>query len=232
MTGSLNKFGLSGNALKLIALVAMTIDHIGVSIFPDIPIFRIIGRLAFPIFAYMIAEGCTYTRSKIRYLASIGTVALLCQTVYFWFCGSLYQCIFVTFFLSVVMVYATDNLINKKDGFSAIIAIITLALILIVTNVLPNLLSNTDFAVDYGIFGVMVPVLVYVAPGKIPKLFALIVGLVFLSYASGYIQWYSLLSVVPLLFYNGQRGMMNTKWLFYVYYPVHLVLIWCISMSI
>ena len=59
--------GLSGNQLKIIALIAMTIDHIGLQFLPHVTILRIIGRLAFPIFAYMIAEGCLHTRNRRRY---------------------------------------------------------------------------------------------------------------------------------------------------------------------
>ena len=49
---------LSGNALKIIAALAMVADHVGLMFFPQVRILRIIGRLAYPIFAYMIAQGC------------------------------------------------------------------------------------------------------------------------------------------------------------------------------
>ena len=55
--------GLTGNQLKLIALITMTIDHVGMMLLPQLRILRAIGRIAFPIFAYMIAEGCRYTHS-------------------------------------------------------------------------------------------------------------------------------------------------------------------------
>ena len=58
---------LSGNMLKVIAAITMTVDHIGVIFFPSSNILRIIGRIAFPIFAFMIAEGCKYTKNKFRY---------------------------------------------------------------------------------------------------------------------------------------------------------------------
>ena len=52
----MKKFGLTNNQLKIIAMLSMLADHIGVQLFPDLQILRIIGRLALPIFAYMIAE--------------------------------------------------------------------------------------------------------------------------------------------------------------------------------
>ena len=56
--------GLTGNQLKLIALITMTIDHVGMMLLPQLRILRAIGRIAFPIFAYMIAEGCRHTRNR------------------------------------------------------------------------------------------------------------------------------------------------------------------------
>ena len=56
--------GLSNDRLKIIAAAAMLIDHIGAYLLPQVRILRIIGRIAFPIFAFMIAEGCRYTKNK------------------------------------------------------------------------------------------------------------------------------------------------------------------------
>ena len=58
---------LNRNVLKIIALITMLIDHIGLVFFPGIEIFRIIGRISFPIFAFMIAEGCEHTENKKKY---------------------------------------------------------------------------------------------------------------------------------------------------------------------
>ena len=58
---------LNGNHLKLIAAFTMLLDHVGILLFPQIRLLRILGRLAYPIFAFMIAEGCRYTKNKLRY---------------------------------------------------------------------------------------------------------------------------------------------------------------------
>ena len=78
-------FRLTGNQLKLIAMVAMTADHVGLQLLPQVGFLRILGRLAMPLYAYMIAEGCRYTRSRKRYFLSIALMGLLCQLVYFFF---------------------------------------------------------------------------------------------------------------------------------------------------
>ena len=71
--------GLSNNQLKIIAMISMFIDHLGLQIFPTESIYRIIGRIALPIFAYMIAEGCKYTRKRWLYLLKILSLGLICQ---------------------------------------------------------------------------------------------------------------------------------------------------------
>ena len=106
---------LSSNQLKVIALIAMTLDHLGVQIFCDVLILRIIGRIAFPVFAYMISEGCRFTKNRRKYLLGIFLVAFLCQMVYFIFLKSLYQCIFVTFTLAIIGIYIIDYAKNKRD---------------------------------------------------------------------------------------------------------------------
>ena len=66
---------LSSSALKLLACGFMLIDHVGVRLFPDVLILRIIGRLAFPIFAFFIAEGCRYTRKDSSIFSAFSCLA-------------------------------------------------------------------------------------------------------------------------------------------------------------
>ena len=108
--------GLTNNQLKILALIFMTVDHIGVRLFPKYTILRIIGRLAYPIFAYMIAEGCRYTRNKKRYILTMAAFAAVCQIVYFFAMNSLYQCILVTFTLSIALILAFDHMASKRSA--------------------------------------------------------------------------------------------------------------------
>ena len=70
---------LSGNGLKIIAAISMLLDHMGLMLFPRVTLFRILGRLALPIYGYMIAEGCRHTKSRKRYLLRLAAMAALCQ---------------------------------------------------------------------------------------------------------------------------------------------------------
>ena len=99
------KNGLNNNQLKLIALLSMTLDHIAVMVFPQVILLRILGRLAFPIYAYMIAEGCTHTHSMGKYFGTMAALAAVCQGAYYFALGSLYQSILVTFSLSIGLIW-------------------------------------------------------------------------------------------------------------------------------
>ena len=214
--------GLNSNQLKLIAMITMTIDHMGLMLFPDVLEMRMIGRLAYPIYAYLIAEGCRHTRSMGRYLGSLAAVALVCQLAYFFAMERLDQCIMVTFSLSVSLVWllrwsVRHGIYGKLVGAAGIFAV------LFITEYLPELWKGSGFSVDYGFIGAAIPVVLYACRNREQKLMALAVLLGLMSAGMVDLQWLSLMALLPLMCYNGQRGNRNLKWIFYLYYPVHLL---------
>ena len=222
--------GLSGNFLKLIALITMTVDHIGHILLPQYLILRVIGRLAFPIYAYMIAEGCHHTKNKAAYLGTVAGVGLACQLVYFITMRSMFLCILITFSLSIAMIYLLENA-EKRDGFLPWLLVAAGLLVLLFLCVfLPWLLPGTDYGIDYGLVGILLPVLVYVGRDREERLFLMAVGLVLLAINYGGIQWYALAALPLLTLYNGKRGSWKLKWLFYVYYPLHLAALQMIAL--
>lgn len=221
--------GLSNNQLKGIALVSMTLDHIGAYLLPQVVWLRIVGRLAFPIFAYMIAEGCSHTRNMGKYFATMGLFALVCQIVDFLATGSLYQSILVTFSLSIGLIWLLQQVRAKGRLLWSALALIGIVGVYFLCQILPGLLPGTDFSVDYGFIGVLVPLVVYLGKDKNQRLLYLLLALTMLSTGLVRLQWYCLLAVPLLWLYNGQRGKWNLKWLFYIYYPAHLVAIYGIS---
>lgn len=225
-----NTAGLSASALKILALITMTIDHIGMILLPRLWILRVIGRLAFPIFAYMIAEGARKTRSLSRYLARVLGVGVLCQAVYFFAMHSLYQCILITFSLSLALIALYHRALNSARWLLPAAA--ATAAVFLFCECLPAMLPDTDFSVDYGFWGVMIPVMASLSAEPFVRLTAVGAGLVMISLGAGWIQWFSLLALIPLALYNGQRGRTLPKYLLYVYYPLHLVVIYGISLFI
>lgn len=217
------KFGLTGNQLKLIALVTMTIDHVGLLLLPQLVILRIIGRLSMPLYAYMIAQGCRYTHDRRRYFLRLAGLALACQVVYYLADRSLYQCILVTFSLSVLCISAIDRA-RRGSGLGWTLAAAAVLLgVGAICELLPRWIPG--FAVDYGFFGVFLTILLYYAGKK-----GIVPGMLLLCLSLGGLQWWSL-AAVPLMFlYNGQRGNCSLGWMFYLYYPLHLAVLYGIAM--
>lgn len=221
---------LTNNALKIIALITMTLDHIGVQIYPDTVWLRILGRIAFPIFAYMISEGARYTRNRARYLGTMAAMATLFQIVFFLVSGTLYMSIFFTFTLSVSLIYLLEAALRDRTPARITLATLGLLAAYVICEHLPHLLKDYSFFVDYFFIGVLIPVVLYFLTERWQKLLATALLLSLLTITSGIaLQWWSLLALIPLSLYNGERGKYKLKYLFYIYYPLHLVVIFAIS---
>ena len=231
------KLGLTNNQLKIIAMVSMLLDHVGLLFFPEVAIFRILGRIAFPIFAYMIAEGCRYTKNRAKYLGMIGGMGILFQIVYFVAMQSLYQGILITFSLAIVLIYSIDGIVKSKKLWVRLVSLSVLLLVVAAVVVLPRVLVNTDFDFDYGVWGILLPVLVYFMPTRPWQIgaasgFLVLRALYYLFIIPLPIQAWSLLAVPLLALYNGKRGKRKMKYLFYIFYPAHLVILYGIAMLI
>lgn len=226
----------SGNALKLIAAAAMTVDHVGLLFFPQVKWMRIIGRLAFPIFAYMIAEGCKYTRSRMRYFLTMALLAAFCQGVYWVAAGSGYLSVLVTFSLAIPVIWALQSFreaLTEGHRFRAVRAGTALISAVVLVWYLNRVLT-----IDYGFWGCMLPVFPALFQGRRgavpmdPRLdrkevhvLCLGLGLVLLYRSLGGLQVWSVLSLPLLLCYSGRRGKADLKYFFYIFYPAHLALL-------
>ncbi len=224
---------LSGNMLKLLAAVFMTIDHMGLLLFPGVPQFRIIGRLAMPLYAFCIAEGCRYTRSRPRYFFTMLGLGVLFQVIYTLFSGSLYLSILITFSISILIIYAIDTAKDQRLSpylrYLPLLALTANALFL--AEGLPRMLPDYDLCVDYGFFGILLPPLIYISEDRPKQLLSAAVGLILVGWSLGGIQWYALFSLPLLFLYNGKRGKVNMKLFFYIYYPLHLVVLQVIAFA-
>ncbi len=214
---------LDGTALKLIALVSMTVDHVGYFLFPEIEVLRYIGRLAFPIFAYMIGEGCLHTHDLRRYFVRIFALGVFCQVFEVAFEGSWYLNVLLTFSGSIVIWYFADRLRRKRSAGNAAALITVSVALLAVCEVLPRFLTKQEFEVDYGFWGMLIPVAVALLPKKPQKIAAVALLLCLIALHDGYtMSWFALCAVPLLILYNGKRGKWRLKYLFYIYYPLHI----------
>ena len=223
---------LNGNQLKLLALASMTLDHMGLLLFPHILVLRVIGRLAFPIFSFMIAEGWQYTHDRKRYFLTLLVLGIAFQLVYLVVDNSLHLCIFITYVLSLCLIGAVEWAQKQTGRRAWLVPAFVVVAELFLCEGLPWVLLQYGFDVDYGFFGVLLPALVYFPRSKRAKLGWLAVGLLALSLRLGWVQIACLLSLPVLYIYNGKRGKLRLKNLFYIYYPAHLAGLWCISMLV
>ena len=208
----------SGNALKLIAAALMLIDHVGLIFFPDNMVFRMIGRPALPIFAFFIAEGCRYTRSRARYFGMIFLLAVICQIVYFVVDGSMYLSVLFTFSASILCIFALQYAQAKRTALSALVFAGAVAGVY---------LANRLVTIDYGFWGCMTPVFAALLRNtrfdrRWINTLMLGAGLVILALDLGGRQFWALLAIPLLLLYSGRRGKWRMKYFFYIFYPLHL----------
>ena len=199
--------------LKIIALASMLIDHVGVFGGPDF--FRLIGRLAFPIFVYLLAEGFRHTKSPEQFLARLLAFAVISEIPFDiafneridFFADTN---IFYTLFLggAAITVYRAMKKFHGEE-IVAVFAALGFAWLAEI------------FGADYGAFGVAFIFLMYVTPTKL-RLATMAIMCILGN--SGVFILAALASVLPVAFYNGNRGL-KLKWLFYTAYPVHLLVL-------
>jgi len=229
---------LSGNALKLIAIAAMVIDHIGAVLIENgilggpfsfdfaaiqasaslsfwwnvDQVLRAVGRIAFPIFAFLLVEGFLHTRDRKKYglrLLLFGLVSeipfdlAVYHVPFYW--G--YQNIYFTLFLGLVAMTGVQK--YEQEGSMLKQAAVLLACCF------GAVLLHTD----YDSFGVILIVLLYMTR-KNPRTQTLFGVLILMWEAT------AALAFIPIRMYNKTRGTWNLKYLFYAFYPVHLLILW------
>lgn len=207
------KRGLTGTWLKYFACLSMLVDHFAAAFCPAGSFYTILlrgfGRLAFPIFAFFVAEGCRKTRSLPDYGRRLFLFALLTQLPFSYYFQRWSGSIVMTFFLAAA---AASFYESCREHWPAPVS------------VLPGLLMAMMaywMDTDYGYMGVLIVFALYLCQdNRTAKLVVLVVGL-FLFYQSIFFL-FALLALPLLLCYNGTRGSGN-KWFFYWFYPLHLL---------
>lgn len=214
------KLKLNGNALKVIAMVTMFLDHFGMILFPDVKAFRVVGRVSFPIYAYLISEGCKYTSDRKRYFLRISVLGTVCSLVYILVERYIYLCVLITFSMSILLIYLLDYV--KSD--------LKRRHILLIMGLLLCWAVCHSVEVDYGFMGVLVPVMTYLSDKRRVKTVLFAISLILLTLSVGNdVQVYCLVAVVLVSLYDGTHGKVNLKWFFYSFYPVHLALLYGIA---
>lgn len=230
--------GLSGTALKIIAVTTMFIDHIGailieggilnggmaislssIASFPTRTVWwqidlilRLVGRIAFPIFAFLLVEGFFHTSSVKKYGIRLLIFGFLSEIPFdlavfhipFYF-G--YQNVFFTLFFALLALCGIHRWENEESLWKPIAAVGLCCL------------GAALFKSDYGAFGVIFVVLLYMTKED-PRTQTICGSLV--------ISWEltAFLAFIPIRLYNGTKGKGSLKYLFYAFYPLHLLFLY------
>ncbi|MDO5111010.1 MAG: TraX family protein [Clostridia bacterium] len=236
--------GLNGNALKLIAILAMTIDHFTSVVHPGygggagILLLHAIGRLTAPIMCYLVAEGYHYTHDVKKYTLRLFALAVISHFAYN-FCFGIPFMPFKTGIFnqtSVIWPYAWALVVlqlerSENPGLKPWMKAVLYALIGAIT--FPSdwsciaMLVIVAFSHYRGNFKrQMIEMMVYVA-------FYAAVYCLFVDVRFGLLQLCVALAILPLSRYNGERGQWKgMKWFFYFYYPAHLFLLGLLRLAL
>ena len=226
--------------LKVIACITMLIDHVGLTVFPDLLWLRVIGRLAFPIYCFLLTEGMRHTRHPGKYLLRLGIGVLLAELPfdYLIFDGFTleHQSVMVTLTLGGIMLLTMDK--TPSIPIKALLAI-------------PFAITADTLQCDYGAYGILLIAIFALTDNRLLQAaLVLVINLIkdaqyvidalqyFPSWPTGAavkrifslrppVQSFSLAAMIPIGLYSGKK-LTRSKAVqmgFYLFYPVHLALL-------
>ena len=219
---------MNATEIKKIAIIAMTIDHIAWILPINTTIsylMHIIGRITAPIMWFFIAEGCCYTKNWKRYFGRMLLFAVISHFAYcfYFYEGCLYHMLYTSVMwpltLSILLIKLIET--RKIPWWSKILPIILMIL--------------CSIHADWGVLALVMPAVLYFCRHSFKKqaiaiaisgIVAVIITDTFLPYRI--LQLFVSLSIPLLANYNKQRGEGN-RWFFYLYYPLHLVVLGVIN---
>lgn len=222
---------MSSFALKLIACVCMLCDHLSDVFFDGITFLNYIGRFSFTIFAFQVVQGYLHTHDIKKYISRLFVFALISQIPYMCFYHVAFNQLFVvnvifTLLFGLLSILIYDKY-NKFVGFCSCFALSFIA-------------QLCNF--DYGFYGVFIIFAFYLLHNKkLYMSFVFIISVIIKYYSSimkygislSYLflgntysksMYFTCLSIIPILLYNGKKGK-DAKYLFYIFYPVHLFIL-------
>lgn len=226
----------NANHLKIIAIAAMTIDHIADIIYPSFPanpvaiVMHMIGRLTAPIMWFFIAEGFFYTKNLKKYLLRMFAFAIVSHFAYCFAFGINY------------IPFSHGDVFNQTSvmwplawGLIALFVLNKTEIKHWMKIIILLLINVVTFPSDWSCIAVMAIVAIYSNRGNLKKQMGImmiwvaiyaIISFFFVDKLYGLVQL-SVVLVYPVLNqYNGEKGKASwMKWLFYIYYPAHLIII-------
>ena len=213
--------------IKLIAMACMVMDHVGFVFFPQYTWMRDIGRIAFPLFAFMIVEGFHYTSDKKKYLGRIAILAGVSE---------------IPFDLALTSGIYDNEMMLQNTCFTLLLGLILLTIIEhigTIKNRFRKILFNFLAVIsamflawwlrfDYGWQGILI---IYVFELFRNNYIKKIIFTTIVMSTRGTWGLFGMFSFIPIWFYNGREGR-KMKYLFYLFYPLHLIIIYLVRYRI
>ncbi len=221
---------LDSTSLKIIAIISMTIDHTGAVLLDNNHILRAIGRIAMPIFSFCISEGYIHTKNKKKYLARLGIFALISEIpfdlAFYGEIGFRHQNVMFSFFISVIALMIFDFIQGKHGPDETVCSIPRTLLGIFVVFVIG--VGSIKLHTDYSIKAVLCIFMFYCLKDSNPWKRKSSGPVFFTLMSEKLYNYFVFFSIIPILMYNGKKGK-GLKWLFYIFYPGHLLIIFLIK---
>lgn len=235
--------GLTSNMLRSIAVLLMLSDHIWATAMSFGDWMTYIGRMAFPIFAFQIAEGFVHTKNFKKYALRLLGFAIVTEIPFNFFYSSRFfnpyhQNVLFTLLLGLLAIKVIDGI--KKDRSGKNIALSVLYLLLI-------LLASVIGFVDYGYLGMLTVVMFYLMRDFPFAWLGQLVGMILLNitFFEGLVfpveilgktfeipsQGFAVFALIPIWLYGGRKGKSSKalQYGFYAFYPVHMIVLYLIK---
>ena len=239
-----HKKGISGSTLKIIAIISMLIDHIGAVVvwqFVKLAVWQhawyerwlvilydvmrlLIGRIAFPIFCFLLVEGFIHTRNAAKYALRLFAFALISEIPFNLAFAEKpfapeYQNVFFTLFIGLLVMMAYRGIAEKLK------AAVWIKLILYMAALGAGMGLAYWLDTDYDALGVLCIMALYIFRKK--KAAQITAGCALFLFSGGS-ELTAPLAFIPIAFYNGERGL-KMKYFFYLFYPIHLLVLYFIA---
>jgi hypothetical protein len=240
--GILGVLRMSSFAIKILAMLTMLIDHIGVAFDMPSPVYlacRIIGRLAMPLFCFMIAEGLFHTKDARRYLLRLAIFALVSEVPFDLLFKGVplefsYQNVGFTLFFGLLGILLFDSFAAQRRKGAALAAILAAGA--------AAYFARSDYTV-YGVYFVFI--FYYFRNNHWGRTIALAFGVLLLSADIKMMpdmSWHfsieytaaAVLAAVPIGLYNGGKGREGraVRAAFYAFYPAHLLILYVAKLAV
>ncbi len=204
--------------LQLIAMATMLIDHIGYIFFPDSQLYRIVGRLAFPLYCWFLVQGYLHTRNLKNYMYRLFGLACLSQIPYNLAFQQVEELnVIFTLLLSIIALYILDHVEGYRLKSILLLGVMSTAILV---------------PMDYGLYGVaLVLIYRYLDQRRLVRYHMLLNLFFFAAYGIGYwIQFFSIFATILIGLPYSYRFMPRIKPLYRSFYPLHLAVLFVISM--